>query len=278
MTYESIPVKCDYIHAGEGYDKLIIAIGKVVEEGDIVVISETPISIIEGNLVDESKYDYGFVSLLIAEFWCKFLWGYVLALLNYNSRTISNLRKMPPEARNHKEFILREYGLKHALMPSGDAGVDLSNVPGSYVSLLPDNPEGSAFLVKDLIYEKYAINVDVIIIDTDPTYEFSGRLFTSIPKSVNGIINDMGVYGYFLRFFSKYAGATPLASTLDDNVNSLINIANIAEECQENNLTNFFETIYNMTDRFGVEYDEISYDMLEKQSHIPAVLIRSNYL
>lgn len=278
MKYTSIPVFCDYIHVNEGYDKLIEAIGSGAENGDIVIISETPISIIEGNVVDESKYNYGILSLLITEVWCKFFWGYVLGLLNYNRRTINNLKRMPIEARCHKEFILREYGLKYALMPSGEAGVDLSNVPDAFVSLLPDNPENSAFLVKDLLFERYGLNVDVMIIDTDPTYDFFGKLFTSIPKSIDGIINDMGIYGYLLRFFSKYEGATPLASTFDKNVLSLINLSNIAEKCQENNLSNYFETIYNMTDRFNVEIDEISDDMLKEISHIPAVIIRSNYL
>lgn len=278
MDYCSIPVRCDYIRAGEGYDKLIDAIGCLVEDGDIVVVSETPVSIIEGNVVDESNFCYGIVSLFITEFWCRFLWGYVFAVFNYNSRTIANLRRMPVEARCHKEFILREYGFKHALMPSGEAGVDLSNVPDSFVSLLPENPLGSAYVIRDLLFDRFGVDVDVLIIDTDPTYEFCGKLFTSIPKSVEGIVNDTGVYGYFLRFFSKYAGATPLASTFDKNASTLINLANIAEECQENSLTYFFETIYNMTDRFGAEYNEISYDMLEEIKHTPAVLIRSKYL
>lgn len=278
MDFLSIPVRCDYIHTGEGYDKLIDAVGSVVEDGDIVVVSETPVSIIEGSVVDESCFDYGLVSLLITELWCKFLWGYVLALFNYNSRTISNLRRLPVEARVHKEFILRKFGIKHALMPSGEAGVDLSNVPGCFVSLLPDDPEKSAFLVKNLLFERYGVDVDVLIIDTDPTYEFCGKFFTSIPKSVDGIVNDTGIYGYCLRFFSKYVGATPLASTLNESTVNLINFANIAENCQENNLSCFFETIYNMTDRFDTEFNEISDDMLEEVNHIPAVLIRSKYL
>lgn len=273
-----IPVRCDYIHTNEGYDKLINAISCNVQDGDIVVISETPISIIEGNVVDESCYEYGFVSFLITEVWCKFIWGYVFALFKYNNRTIRNLRRMPVEARYHKEFILRRYGLKHALMPSGEAGVDLSNVPDSFVSLLPDNPGDSAFNIKNLLYEKFNVDVDVLVIDTDPTYDFCGRLYTSIPKSVDGIVNDTGVYGYFLRFFSKYVGATPLASTFNEDVFSLIKLANIAEDCQKNTLTNFFETIYDMEDRFDADIKNISAEMLEEVMHIPAVIIKRNYL
>ncbi|MBR0472209.1 MAG: coenzyme F420-0:L-glutamate ligase [Methanosphaera sp.] len=278
MSFMCIPVFCDYIRIGEGYEKLVDSIGSIAVDGDIIVISETPISILEGSVVDESRYDYGIMGFLIAEVWCKFFWGYVMALFNYNSRTISNLRKMPVEARVHKEFILRNFGLKHALMPSGDAGVDLSNVPGEFVSLLPRDPVKSAYLVKSMVFDRFGVDVDVLVIDTDPTYCFRGRLFTSIPLSVEGIVNDTGVFGYFLRFFSMYAGATPLASTLMEDAHSLIKYANLAEECQENNLSNFFETIYNMTDTFEADFNEVSDKMLEEVKHIPSVIIRSKYL
>ena len=58
---------------------------------------------------------------------------------------------MPKEAYKHKAFILKRYGLKHALQPTAEAGVDLSNVPGNYVSLLPNTPKQSANKLKELI-------------------------------------------------------------------------------------------------------------------------------
>lgn len=275
MNIECIPIKTCYFKPNEGYDNLVNSISSSCENGDIVFISETPISTIEGNLVDESKYDYGFISLLITEFWCRYLWGHILCpLLGYDERTIHNLRSMPVQARFHKEFILKKYGLKHALQPTAEAGVDLSNVPGSFVSLLPDNPVESAYKIKQLVFENCEYNVDVVIIDTDPTYKFLGKYFTTLPISLEGICNNTGVYGYLLRAFSRKVGATPLASTVSMDLEELIDLANMCENCQRENSPDFFETVYNMKDKFSIAFDEVTVEMLSGVEHIPIVLIR----
>ncbi len=276
-----IPIRTRYLKPNEGYELLVNSIvNNKIDNGDFIVISETPISTIEGNLVDESKYETSLSSIVIAEIWCKLIWGYILCpILGYSKRTTTNLRRMPKQARNHKEFILREYGLKHALQPTAEAGVDLSNVPGNYVSLLPENPLNSAKTIKKLVYEKSQIDVEVIIIDTDPTYLIRKTLFTTLPKSVKGIKNDTGIYGYILRAFGKKIGATPLASTINLDIPELIELANIAETSQRENSTDFFETIYNMKELFDVECSEVSIEMLDKITHIPAILIKKdNYL
>lgn len=276
MKYHCKAIESNYFKPGEGYSRLTESIIATCNDGDYVFISETPISTIEGNLVDESKYDSGIVSFLITEVWCKYLWGYLLCpILGYSRRTIKNLRQMPKQARNHKAFILKKYGIKHALQPTAEAGVDLSNVPGNYVSLLPENPDKSAYTIKELIKEKSGMNVEIIIIDTDPTYKFKDTYFTTLPKSIPGIKNDTGIFGYVLRAFSKKVGATPLASTVDMDIDEMIHMANLAEECQRNNSVNFFETIYNMQETFNAEYDEISVEMLDSITHIPAVIIHN---
>lgn len=274
MTYYCRAVESNYLKPGEGYRRLVENISDNCSDGDYVFISETPVSTVEGNLVDESSYTCGILSFLITELWCRYLWGYILCpLLGYSKRTIKNLRQMPKEARNHKEFILRRYGLKHALQPTAEAGVDLSNVPGNYVSLLPENPEKSAVTIKRLIRKQSGKDVEVIIMDTDPTYKFKDVYFTTLPKSISKIKNDTGIFGYVLRAFSKKLGATPLASTADLDVNELIHMANLAEECQRDNSVNFFETIYNMQETFNTKYDEISVEMLDEVKHIPAVIL-----
>lgn len=276
MTYYCKPIESNYFKTNEGYTRLIDLLRSNCNDGDYIFISETPISTIEGNLIDESDFDSGIISFLITELWCRYLWGYILCpLLGYDERTIKNLRRMPKEARNHKAFILKRYGLKHALQPTAEAGVDLSNVPGSYVSLLPENPEESAFKIRDMIRKKSNKNVEIIIIDTDPTYKFKNTYFTTLPKSIKGIKNDTGIFGYVLRAFAKKVGATPLATTVDMDLEELIHMANLAEECQKNNSTNFFETIYNMQETFNTKYDEITVEMLESVNHIPAIIVHN---
>lgn len=280
MDFNVIAIKTGYFKPYEGYSNLVREISSCCEDDDIIFISETPISTIEGNLVDESGFTPGFLAVLITEFWCRYLWGYILCpLFGYGRRTTLNLRNMPVEARKHKEFILERYGLKHALQPTAEAGVDLSNVPGSCVSLLPDNPCESARIIKKLIFDECGKSVDVVIIDTDPTYSFLGRYYTTLPLSIEGIHNDTGVFGYVVRIFSKRIGATVLASTADMNLKELFMLANLCEDCQRNESDNFFETVYNMKDTFKTGFDEISVEMLEGVEHVPAVIIRKpNYL
>ena len=92
--------------------------------------------------MDEKNFKPSLVAVLLADVWAKYLWGYILGpIFRIKSRTIQNLKKLPKEARNHKQLILDYYGYKHALKPASEAGVDLSNVPGSSVCLLPEDPE-----------------------------------------------------------------------------------------------------------------------------------------
>ncbi|WP_241776194.1 coenzyme F420-0:L-glutamate ligase [Methanosphaera sp. WGK6] len=275
MTYKTIPIKTEYIIPGEGYSKIIKGIIEVCENNDYIIISETPISTAENNLVDESQYIPGILAYILTELWGRYIWGYILGpLLKYKKRTINNLRKMPPEARVHKQFILEKYGLKHALQPTAEAGVDLSNVPGQYVSLLPENPMKSAHKIQKNIKEICGKDVHIIIIDTDATYEIHEKLFTTIPLSLNSIKNNTGIIGYFLKIFSKKVGPTILASTIKCNIYKLIELGTIAEKCQKENNENFFETIYNMQNVFDTDYNQITNDMLKTVTHIPAVLIR----
>ena len=117
---------------------LLLKCSRIFQDGDFLVISETPISVSQGRLVDESKFKASILSFLLADVWSKYIWGYLLGpMFRIKSRTIQNLRKLPPEARIHKRVILEYYGLKHALKPASEAGVDLSNVPGQWFPYYP---------------------------------------------------------------------------------------------------------------------------------------------
>lgn len=276
MKYETIPIKTEYIKPGEGFNKLINAVVNIIEEGDYIIISETPISTAENSLVDESDYTPGIFAYLLCDIWSKYLWGYILSpLLGYKKRTIKNLRLMPKQARNHKQFILEKYGLKHALQPTAEAGVDLSNVPREYVSLLPENPQRSAEKIKDEIKKQTSINVNIIIIDTDPVYKYRNTLFTTLPISHPGILNNTGIFGFLMRRISQYMGPTILASTdMNLGIEELIKLGCIAEKQEVKSNDNFFETIYNMKDEFKCDFNNITVEMLSSITHIPGIIIR----
>ena len=272
--YKIIPVKTGYIKPNEPYDVIIDNAKDLLEDGDYLVISETPIAISQGRLVDESSFKPSYLAIFLADIWSKYMWGYVLGpLLRIKGRTIKNLRNLPPEARAHKEVVLKYYGLKHALKPASEAGIDLSNAPGTYVSLLPDEPQKVVQEIAQKIAENVAKEVVAIIIDTDATYEFLGTLFTSLPIAAKGIKADFGIMGYILGRFGKIIGPTPLAISKPQNIEKTLEIAKVADDYQNQNECSM-KTVYDMGNTFNGEIDGVTVEMLSSIEHMPAVIIR----
>ncbi len=272
--YITIPITTGYIKPNEPYDKIIQNAKYLLEEGDFLVISETPISISQGRLVDESEFQASILSFLLADLWSKYLWGYLLGpIFRIKPRTIQNLKKLPTEARAHKRMILEYYGLKHALKPASEAGVDLSNVPGTMVSLLPEDPDGVSRDISNKILRDLELDVTVMIIDTDASYEIMGKKFTSLPIALNGITSDLGIFGYLFGRFGKLLGPTPLGVSRPQNLDHALKIAKIAEDYHKNNEKNI-ETVYDMKNIFKGNIKDVTIEMLDSVVHTPAIIVR----
>lgn len=268
--YVVIPIETGYIKPNDNLDCIINPAREIMKEGDYLVIAETPISVSQNRLVDESKYTPSLTAKFLTVVWSKYLWGYVLGpLLKIKKRTIKNLRKLPKETEAHKEVVLQLYGLKHALKPASEAGIDLSNAPGTYVSLLPDNPEKVA---KDLKKE-IGKEVCVMIIDTDATYMKNGKYFTGLPIAIDGIDADNGFFGYVKGQLSENMGSTPLGCSEEISVEKALEIANIAEDYQKS-LSTEMKTIHSVKAVLGSEIDEVTIEDLDSITHTPAVIIR----
>lgn len=268
--YIVIPIETGYIKPNDNLDVIINPARELMEEDDYLVIAETPISVAQGRLVDESKYRPSLTAKFLTTVWSKYLWGYVLGpLLKIKKRTIKNLRRLPEETKAHKEVVLQLYGLKHALKPASEAGIDLSNAPGTYVSLLPENPEKVA---KD-IKKKIGKEVCVMIIDTDATYMKNGKYFTALPIAIEGIDADNGFFGYFKGQFSENMGSTPLGCSEKIDVETALKIANIAEDYQKS-LSTEMKTIHSVKEVLGTEIDEVTIEDLDSITHTPAVIIK----
>ncbi len=65
--YTLIPIKTDYIKPNESYNIIIENAAKFLRDGDFLVISETPISVSQGRLVDESEFQVSILSFLLAD-------------------------------------------------------------------------------------------------------------------------------------------------------------------------------------------------------------------
>ena len=268
--YILIPIETGYIKPNDTLDCIIKPARELMQDGDYLVIAETPISVSQNRLVDESKYTPSITARFLATVWSRYLWGYVFGpLLKIKKRTIKNLRKLPKETEAHKEVVLQLYGLKHALKPASEAGIDLSNAPGTFVSLLPENPEKVAVELKNEIDKE----VCVMIIDTDATYMKNGKYFTGLPIAIDGIDADNGFFGYVKGQLSKNMGSTPLGCSEKIDVETALKIANIAEDYQKS-LANEMKTIHSVKSVLNVDIDEITIETLDSITHTPAVIIR----
>ena len=272
--YKVIPIETHYIKPNESIDFMIEDISKLANEGDYLVIAETPISVSQGRLVDEADYTPSLKATFLATYWSKYLWGYVLGpILGIKERTIKNLRKLPEESKRHKEVVLQLYGWKHALKPASEAGIDLSNAPGTCVSLLPENPEKVAKEITEDIKSKTNNTITTLIIDTDATYRRGDKYFTGLPIAIPGIEADKGVFGYTLGQLSENLGSTPLGCSREIDVDEAIEIANVAEDYQKS-LSTAMETIYSVKDVLDSDTHEVTVESLDSIIHTPAVLIR----
>ncbi|WP_304088301.1 coenzyme F420-0:L-glutamate ligase [Methanobrevibacter ruminantium] len=272
--YKVIPIETHYIKPNESIDFMIDDISKLANEGDYLVIAETPISVSQGRLVDEADYTPSLKATFLATYWSKYFWGYVLGpILGIKERTIKNLRKLPEESKRHKEVVLQLYGWKHALKPASEAGIDLSNAPGTCVSLLPENPEKVAKEITEDIKSKTNNTITTLIIDTDATYRRGNKYFTGLPIAIPGIEADKGVFGYTLGQLSENLGSTPLGCSREIDVDEAIEIANVAEDYQKS-LSTAMETIYSVKDVLDSDTHEVTVESLDSIIHTPAVLIR----
>ena len=268
--YIVIPIETGYIKPNEDLSSIIEPAKELMTDGDYLVIAETPISVSQGRLIDESEYSPSLKAKILTTVWSKYIWGYILGpILGIKKRTIKNLRRLPKETEAHKEVVLQLYGLKHALKPASEAGIDLSNAPGTYVSLLPENPSKVASDLKKDIGKK----VCVMIIDTDATYMKNGKYFTGLPIAIEGIDADNGFFGYFKGQLSENMGSTPLGCSEKIDVETALKIANIAEDYQKS-LSTEMKTIHSVKAVLGSEIDEVTIEDLDSITHTPAVIIR----
>lgn len=268
--YVVIPIETGYIKPNDSLDAIIEPAKRLMQDGDYLVIAETPISVSQNRLVDESLYTPSLTAKFLTVVWSKYLWGYVFGpLLKIKERTIKNLRKLPKETEAHKEVVLQLYGLKHALKPASEAGIDLSNAPGTFVSLLPENPEKVAKEIRAEIGK----DVCVMIIDTDATYMKNGKYFTGLPIAIDGIDADNGFFGYVKGQLSENMGSTPLGCSERMDVETALKMANIAEDYQKS-LSTEMKTIHSVKEVLGSEIDEVTIEDLDSITHTPAVIIR----
>ncbi|MGH2662237.1 MAG: coenzyme F420-0:L-glutamate ligase [Actinomycetota bacterium] len=137
MTVEVVPVSgIPEVEAGADLAELIAeAAGPgTIRDGDVVAVTQKVVSKAEERVVPEGEGKAAWVS-----------------------------REARRVVARRGDLVIAE--TRHGFV-CANAGVDASNVPGSTVSLLPEDPDGSAARIRDGLRDRAAAETGVVITDT----------------------------------------------------------------------------------------------------------------
>ena len=275
--YKAVAIETQYWKPRDNYiEQIIKSIKNIVEEGDIITISEKAVSTAIGNLADEKKVKPTMLAYIIAKHWMRKVWPYILGpICHLRQKTIEQLHSYPiEEGSRHKQLALDRGGFLQALMLGSEASIDGSNIPYSYVSLPLENAWEIAREIKNQIESELRKTVTVIVVDTDKTYSLWGFHFTPHPKPIKGIHSVGGVLSYIAgRSLKLKKRATPLAVVgVQYSTEEAIEIAKIANRMRGSGSG---RTVWDMAQKFNVNLTEVTWKMLRTVKHHPIVIIRS---
>lgn len=278
VKYKALAVATKYWRPRENYlEEIINGVKGKVCDGDFVVVSEKAISTALKNIVNENMIEPSLCAELIANYWMKIVWGYLLGpLCHFRERLLQYLREYPVEmGSRHKQVALQQAGLLQALMFGSEGGIDGSNLAYAYVSLPLSNADEIAEKTHEQIRLRLGKNVFIMIVDTDKTYSFKNFHFTPRPKPIKGIHSFGGFITYVIaRMFKLKKRPTPIAVVgCKISVEEALKIANIV-----NRVRGFGagKTVWDMTEKFKVGLTGVSWEMLETVKHKPIVIVRKS--
>jgi F420-0:gamma-glutamyl ligase-like protein len=275
-NYKVLAVATKYWKPKEDYLQIVIdSVEGKIADGDFVVISEKAISTATGNIFDEATIEPSLNARLIARFWMRIVWGRLLgSLCRFRADMLQRLREYPAEmGSHHKEVALRHAGLLQALMFGSEGGIDGSNLPYSYVSLPLSNAKEKAREICEKLSLKLQRKACIVIADTDKTYSFKSFHFTPRPESIKGIYSFGGVFAYVIgRMLKLKSRATPIA-VAGGNV-AVEEALEVAEAANRARGFGAGRTVWDMAEKFEVELNEVSWEMLSTVKHKPIVIVR----
>jgi len=276
--YKALPIASKYWKPGQDYLKEIVehVDGKVIDN-DTVVISEKALSTARNNIVDESQFNPSLSARILATRWMPTVWGYLLGpLCHLKKKLLNQIRHYPSEmGSRHKQVVLRHAGLLQALMFGSEGAIDGSNLPYAFVSLSLKDADVIAEAIRSEILKVLGKKVTIMIVDTDKTYSLRNFHFTPRPKPISGIHSCGGVAAYVAgRFLRLKKRATPLACTERNlGVEEALNIAEFANRARGSGAGT---TVWNMAERFKVDLNGVTWEMLERVKHKPIVIVRTS--
>ncbi|WP_148688965.1 coenzyme F420-0:L-glutamate ligase [Methanopyrus sp. SNP6] len=279
--YRLIPVKSRYWKVGSGTvgNALEALRGIELKDGDVLLLSEKAVAVAEGELIDERGYEPGVLARFLVVLWMRIFWGRILGPLlgplmdpPMRTETIENLRNYPlKDGSRHKQMILEEFGLLHALEPASEAGCDVGNVPGYYAAPVPKSADRVARELREELRRRRDVDVSVVVGDTDKTYEILGILFTTVARAHPDIVAGTGVIGFLVgRLLAKTVGPTPIAIAGNVSVREAIKLLDMAEDVRTKGAG---RTVYDALEEVG-DPESLDEEFLNGFDHVPIVIAR----
>jgi len=276
LIYFAKAVQTEYWMPGSDYLNLIAsALRGKINNGDIIVVSEKALAVAKGLIVDESCVKPRLLAKVLARFWMRIIWGFFLGrICRLKEKNIRRLRNYPvKEGSAHKQVALRHATFLQSLLWGSEGGIDGSNLPFAYVSLPLNDPQAVAEEIRLYLRDKLGKEVTVMIVDTDKTYSFKSFHFTHRSVPIKEIHSLFGVLAYVLgRALRLKRRATPLAlSGAELDIESALDLAEAAHRARGSGAG---RTVWDMTERFGVNLTGVTWSMLKSLVHKPIVIIK----
>ena len=276
MKLRAIRVRTRYWRPGTDHvGEIVDAVGGLVEDGDIVSISEKAISTASGHLVDEAGVRTGWLAELLARVWMRRVWGGPLGrLTRLRAKTLQRLRGFPIAAgAAHKQVALQRVGLLQALRHYSEGGIDASNLPYSLVSLPLDEPEAEAARIRGALEAEAGRRVSVMIVDGDTTYSWRNLHLAPRRLPVPGLVHLGGFLTFVVgRMLGFKARSTPIALAGEAlNPDLALTLANVAHRVSGHGAG---RTVWDMSESMGTSITGVTWEMLEGAEHAPIVILR----
>lgn len=277
--YRPLRIKTSLWRPGsDAIGELIHRIKGMVGEGDVLVLSEKALSVAKGLVFDEASIKPSRLSKVYTYLLMRWIWGCLLGpLCKLKPQTLSWIRGyMIKEGARHKQLAVKVGGLLEALKPSSEAGIDASNLPFSLVALPLDDAKAAAKEVRGRLMKEVGVDVTVVVADSDRLYQHRRLDFalTSRRTSVK-----VGIYMGPLSFIvgRVFRGSfTPLATPLAMDgppLNKWL-LLGLAEAADRVRGFGAGRTAFDVARRLGTPVDGITWSMLERVPHYPAVLFK----
>jgi F420-0:gamma-glutamyl ligase-like protein len=268
-------VRTRYWKPGTDYVREIINATKdIVENGDIITVSEKAVSTALGLLVDESNIEPGSLAKLLVTFWTRKIWAKCLGrLTKMRQNTLVRLINFPmEEGAAHKQVALQYTNILQALRHYSEGGIDATNLPYSYVSLALPKPDYHANRIKNAFKDESRI-VTVIIVDGDTTYTWRNLHLSPRTVPVKGLFHFGGFLTFVAgRMMSFKSRSTPVAFVGEPlNPDWILTLANIAHRIRGHGAG---RTVWDMIKMLDTDLKGVTWEMLEEIKHYPIVIIR----